>query len=101
MDVFTQETPYNALRVSDALEALQAIDHVKPSLFITDYHLPLMNGLELSDRVRAMQGLDDVPIIMISCFLPVEEVQKRKLVSLSKPFNLDVFLDTVDKLLSR
>ena len=36
----------------------------------------------------------------MSAYMPEEEVAKRKLVSLKKPFELDELLDTVEKLLA-
>lgn len=95
-----QETSYRAMLVSDGLEALNAIRNVKPCLFITDYKLPHMNGIELYDRLQSSGELADTPAIIMSAYLPEQEVKKRKLTSLSKPFELDDLLDTVERLLA-
>ena len=80
--------------------------HSKPFIklnhvcFITDYHLPHINGIELYDRLHSTDDLANTPAIIMSAYLPEEEVRKRHLISLSKPFELDELLDTVEKLLA-
>src|SRR5437660_1112799 len=64
--VISQETPYQALFVPDAFQALVTINDIKPDLFLLDYHLPRMNGIELYDRLHATQGLEHIPTIMTS-----------------------------------
>lgn len=100
VEALSQETPYKALLVTDAFQALKAIHQVKPCLFITDYHLPYINGIELYDRLRSTDELANTPAIIMSAYLPEEEIRKRRLISLSKPFELDELLDTVERLLA-
>ncbi len=100
VEALSQETPYKALLVTDAFQALKAVNYVKPSLFITDYRLPQMDGIELYDCLRSTDDLADTPAIIMSAYLPEEEIKKRRLISLSKPFELDELLDTVEKLLA-
>ncbi len=94
-EVLLQETHYDVLLATDGFQALHIVDHVKPSLLITDYRLPLMDGIELYDRLHSLQALSDTPVIIMSAHLPMEEVSKRKLVSMDKPFDLDDLLEKV------
>ncbi|WP_165822675.1 response regulator transcription factor [Paenibacillus montanisoli] len=50
---------------ANGLEALTRIDELKPHIVITDIAMPLMNGVEMSERIR--QSHPDVKIIFISC----------------------------------
>lgn len=100
VEVLLQETSYKAVWVADGLQALNVVRSVKPSLFITDYRLPYMDGIELYDRLRSTEDLADTPTIIMSAYLPEEEVKKRQLISLSKPFDLDELLNTVAQLLA-
>lgn len=86
VEALSQETPYRALLVSDGVQALQLVNTVKPCLFITDFRLPHMNGLELCDSLKSMQSFKDIPTILMSAHLPMQEVQKRNIVGLNKPF---------------
>ena len=94
-----QETHHQALLVSDGFQAMKTVTNIKPSLFILDYQLPRMNGLELYDHLHATKGLEHIPALIISARLPKHEIEKRKLASMSKPLELDDFLQTIEKLL--
>lgn len=100
IEALSQETSYKALLVTDGLQALKAAHTLKPSLFITDYCMPFMNGIELYDKLHKTEEWENTPVILISASLPEQEVKKRKLVSLSKPFDLDDLLNTVEGLLA-
>ncbi len=100
VQAITQETPYLALLVSDGLQALNAVANVKPSLFILDYQLPRMNGIELYDRLHTTKEMEHVPAIIISARLPRKEIEERKIVGMNKPLELDDLLKTIEKLLA-
>ena len=95
-----EETSHKAMLVTDGFMALNAIAKIKPTLFILDYQMPRMNGIQLYDRLHEMQEFQDVPIIMISAYLPQQEVAKRKIIGIRKPLDLNMFLDMVEKLLA-
>ena len=95
---------YHYFLVPDASQALHLVQGVKPDLFILDYLLPGMNGLDLYDRLHATPGLEAIPAILIAAtrleaFKP--EIEKRQLTALEKPFDLDVFLLTVQRMLGQ
>ncbi|GCE05100.1 response regulator [Dictyobacter aurantiacus] len=99
IDALEMETPYNAELVTDGFQALKAVREQKPCLIITDYRLSHMDGLELCDRMHAMPEINDIPVILMSAYLPANEAWKRNVLYLQKPFELDDLLDTVEKLL--
>jgi DNA-binding response OmpR family regulator len=94
------ETPYQAMLVTDGYKALKTINSLKPNLFILDYRIPYLNGLELCDRIREMDSFKDIPVIMVSAQLPGQEVAKRNIVGMHKPLDLNEFLDTVERLMA-
>src|SRR5579872_1070207 len=99
--VLSDETPYDALHVTDAMSALAVVDSIKPSLFILDYRLPGLNGIELFDRLHAIKGLETIPAVMISAnALPRQELQQRHITYIKKPFDLSHLLVTVERLLA-
>ena len=99
VQAISQETPYQALRVADGFEALRIMEKIKPSLFILDYQLPQMNGIELYDRLHALKTFEHVPAIVISARLPRQEIEKRELIGMNKPLELDELLQTIEGLL--
>ena len=98
--VISQETPYHPLFVPDAFQALTAVNDIKPDLFLLDYLLPRMNGIELYDRLHATLGLEHVQAIMISANLPQQEIKQRQIIGIRKPFGLDDLLNTIEKLMA-
>lgn len=98
-----QETPYHVLLASTSLRALEIVKHVKLHLFIFDYRLPQMNGLQLFDQLHALPELEDVPALLLSaCWEDCEaEIEARKLIAMRKPFDMDEFLLTIGEMLGR
>jgi DNA-binding response OmpR family regulator len=102
VNILEQETPYWAFAVSDAAQAMEALNAIRPSLFILDYGLPGINGLKLHDLLHDIAGLESVPTLMISVFTPsLQARQERNITFLTKPFDLDLFLNVVRNLLSQ
>ncbi len=95
-----QETSHQAMLVIDGFQALRAVTNIKPSLFILDYQLPRMNGIELYDQLHTIKGFENIPAIMMSARLPKNEIEKRKIVGMSKPLELDDLLLTIESLLA-
>ncbi len=96
----SDETPYQVIAVHNGYEALEAVKEIKPQLFILDYLLPGMNGLDLYDQLHAREEGAGTPTIMYSTVLPTKEVEKRHITALCKPFELDELLDTIEALLA-
>jgi len=99
VEALSQETSYQAVLVTDPMQALHTMQHIKPCLMITDYCLPVMDGIEFYDRVQSLPATSGIPTILMSAYMPEAEVQKRQLMSLHKPFELDDLFDAVDRLL--
>jgi CheY-like chemotaxis protein len=97
-----EETPYRAIAVINAIQAIELVDVIIPDLFILDYQMPGINGLELFDRLHATKGLDAVPALMFSANkIPLKALQERHIPFLMKPFDLGELLEVVEKLLAR
>ncbi len=95
-------TAYHYYLVSDASQAIHFVKGIKPDLFILDYRLTGMNGLELYDLLHATPGLEAIPAILVTA-VRLEalrpEIEKRQITAFEKPFDLDEFLLTFQRLL--
>ena len=100
ISALSEDSAYHTLLVPDGMRALDVVSEVKPSLLILDYHLPRIDGLEVYDRMHTVKELREIPSIMISANLPERELAKRSIIGIKKPFDLDEFLDLVEKLLA-
>lgn len=83
-----EEMPYTSIVVSDGPSALEKARQIHPCLFLLDYRLPGMNGVELYDHLQNMAESKGVPAIMMSATLPTEELRKRGIYPLRKPMEI-------------
>ena len=93
---------YHYYLVPDASQALRVVQEVKPDLFMLNYRLPGMNGLELYDLLHATPGLEATPALLMTV-IKLEtlrpEIAKRQITTFQKPFDLDEFVLTFQRLL--
>ena len=94
------ETPYQSIYVSDGVQALEAVKTLVPDLFILDYQLPQMNGLEIYDHFHSIEEFKDIPVLLMSANAPIQEIAKRRIYSIKKPFDLTELLQKIEELLS-
>jgi DNA-binding NtrC family response regulator len=101
-EIILQETSCHALLLTNACQVLKVVQYQRPLLFVLDYYLPDMNGIELYDQLQVIEGLHGVPTLIIGASLETHEreIEKRGLVALAKPFELDDFLAIIEKLLA-
>jgi DNA-binding response OmpR family regulator len=50
----------------DGGTGLKAAERIKPDLAVLDYDLPDMKGVDVMRQLRAMPGLENLPVIMIT-----------------------------------
>lgn len=96
---------YTCLLAHNGENALTIIDKIRPDLIITDYKMPVMNGLTLANRIRTDNDSTYIPIIMLSAFgdsgSMVKGLQANIDYYLTKPINEETLLLTVTNLLDR
>jgi DNA-binding response OmpR family regulator len=102
VQIIHQQTPHRAIHYLNAGDAIKAITTQTPHLFILDYSLPDMNGLELYDWLHSIDRLKHVQAILLSARNPpLDEVQKRGILLIRKPFAVTKLLTHIDNLLVR
>jgi DNA-binding NtrC family response regulator len=100
-EIILQETSCHALLLTNAWQVLKVVQYQQPLLFVLDYYLPDMNGIELYDQLQVIEGLQGVPALIIGASLETheQEIKERGLVALAKPFELEDFLAIIETLL--
>ena len=100
--LFSSVMVYHYQLATNASQAVDFAKRIKPDLFIVDYQLTGMNGLELYDLLHATPGLEGVPVLLLTA-TKLEalrpEIEKRQISALEKPFDLDELLFIVQRLL--
>ena len=101
--MISNHTSHFVILVNDVFDALDVTCDIKPDLFLLDYVLPTMNGIELYDRLHARKELCDVPAIILSTLVEEpfvnEEIEKRHLRSMEKPLQFPEFLQLIEDVL--
>jgi len=96
-EVFEGETNHQVLLAEDGETALKILQTATPKLFLLDYKLPGMNGLELTERIRSMKGYETTPVVLMSANIFQGDLSKFQLKYVRKPFELDELLQLVEE----
>lgn len=102
-DILTFEREYDAIFFMTGAEALERIRETNPRLLVLDYNLPDINGIVLYDQLHVTQSLEEVPALVISAALPVgivNEIKKRNITFLQKPFSIRDLIHFIKRLAS-
>src|SRR5436305_13288842 len=101
VQMISQETHYQVFTVPDGPQALDLVKNIKPELLILDYWLPSTHGIELYDRLHDIEGLEQVPTIMLSVHAPLREINQRQIMYIRKPFDMFKLLEAIDNMLKK
>ena len=97
--IIEQETNHKAVHHINARNALNAMTRTTPHLLLLDYSLPDMNGLELYDWLQSFEHVKHTPAILMSARNPpLDEIRRRGIIYLRKPFAVTELLAIIKKL---
>ena len=80
---------------ANGAEALAKIEERRPRLVLLDLMMPIVDGWEVLDRVRADPSLADVRVCV--CSAVPDLASPRADFVLKKPFGVDAVMDVVDR----
>jgi CheY-like chemotaxis protein len=99
-EVFQDKGGYEVRAFPSGEKALALLQMLSPQLFLLDYHLPGMNGLELIDQLRKIKGYEQIPVLLMSACTPAKDLTTRQhLRYIRKPFDLIELLEVTEELL--
>jgi DNA-binding response OmpR family regulator len=93
--IIVQETSYQSCIVETGDDAWRMLQTLKPEAIILDYRLPDMTGIDLYDRLQTRSDLQSIPVVLTSASDHQDEIEKRDLLTLDKPFDIDDLLDAI------
>lgn len=94
---------YEVQVATNGSAALEMLAYGPPDLVLTDLMMPVVNGAELVQKVRSMDGLAATPIVVMSA-LPQDVVRRECPLAtafLTKPFTSMELLDSLRNILGR
>ena len=95
---------YDVVSAGDGQEGLDLIAKIKPDLILLDLRLPVLDGFQVCQKVKADESLKSIPIIIFTASSTGENIDSRyKEVGaddyLIKPFEPEVLLEKIRKLI--
>ena len=83
--------------VNSATEAIEKLrGGAVVDLVITDYAMPGMNGLELTDRLRGLRP--DIPVLLASGYADLSDEEAARLPRLAKPFTQSALAQAISEM---
>lgn len=93
-----------SVRAGTKREALALARQTMPSLIIMDINLPDGTGIEATREIRAVEGLDKVPVVAVTTRLSTNQESTLREAGftefLSKPIDVATFGDVVKRYLA-
>jgi two-component system alkaline phosphatase synthesis response regulator PhoP len=61
---------------NDGLKAMEALKTMKPDLIISDIMVPYMDGIQILKKIKTMDKLKDIPVIMLTSKAQEDDIVK-------------------------
>ena len=71
-----RQSGFEIVTANDGVEAVAQVEKEQPDLVLMDVIMPRMNGFEAVKEIRAKNGFEDVPIIMVTTRGEEENVRR-------------------------
>ena len=92
----------NIREAEDGVIALDSLKTHKMDLVVSDWSMPNMTGLELLQKMKADDGLKDIPVLMVTAESKKENIMQAVQAGVSnyivKPFNSQTLEDKLLKI---
>ena len=96
---------FEVITANNGQEALEAALEYEPDVIITDYQMPVMDGLGLIENLRKQEQTAQIPVIMLTArdfAIESEAVEQLKISAcLSKPFSPRELLEKVKEVIAQ
>jgi DNA-binding response OmpR family regulator len=77
MDLLIRRLGYQPLLFTNGIDALEAAKADPPSLILLDIMMSPINGWEFLDSLRAIAGMENIPVILFTASPTVDERMKQ------------------------
>ncbi len=92
---------YETTRAANGREGLDEILKSPPDLVLMDVMMPVMDGSQLLAHLKGDPKLRNLPVIVMSAGNPPKVVTESGVTFLGKPFDVDVLLAHIFKLIGK
>ncbi len=99
IEMLLKSEAYDVLKAYDGKEALGILEDDTPDLVILDIMMPEIDGVEVCRRMRKLEKMKEVPIIMFSAKLSAQDKKNSFDAGadgfITKPFNARGFISGI------
>jgi two-component system, cell cycle response regulator DivK len=92
---------YQTHHIKHGLEAIEYAKGHRPDLILMDIQLPEISGMEVTQLLKADEGLRSIPVVAITAFAMKGDEERIRAAGcedyISKPISVALFLDTIRK----
>ncbi len=96
---------FEVIVANNGIEGIEAAQKSQPDLILMDISLPLMDGWEATQRIRAIQSIQNVPIIALTAHALVEDRNKSLAIGCNdfetKPINFSQLISKIESLIGK
>lgn len=96
---------YKVITAGNGAEALQAAEQERPDLILLDTNMPVMNGLEMLERIKKKPMLKSIPVIMVTTLCERQDIAAASAFGIAdyvtKPIDFTSLLDKIAGILGQ
>lgn len=96
-----EDEGYSVVKANSARKGLEILERERPSVVITDYMMPGMNGAEFAAAIRTMPAYTNTPVVLMTGAQGVEGRATPQLFTrvFDKPFEMVPMLTAINELI--
>jgi CheY-like chemotaxis protein len=102
VELLLQSAGHTVFSVGDGIRAVQLAQRQPPALIIMDLALPRLDGWEATRQLKQRASTRHIPVLAFTAHVLPDEIEHAFAVGcaavITKPFDITVFLATIDKL---
>jgi len=89
---------HTARTAGNGLEALNRIKERRPQLILLDMMMPVMDGWQFIERLRANEEWTNIPVVVMTAVYDMSSLERKTGAKaiLTKPFDIELIVDAVD-----
>lgn len=95
---------YLIIEAENGARAVEIAQSERPDIILMDLSLPILDGIAATQKIRAIEGLDGVPIIAVTAHQETDFRAGAKAAGfdayVTKPIDMDFLSDLINELLA-
>jgi two-component system, cell cycle response regulator DivK len=104
LTMYLENIGYEVATAFDGLDAIERIKERKPALVLMDIMMPVIDGIEVTKRLKADEETKDIPIVILTAAAQSSTAEKAMSAGadeyIAKPFEPDNVKAVIDKILN-